>query len=118
MAKRLLTLRQIQAEKYPRGRSTIYAEIAAGHFPKPIGGCVPNLWEEDVVDLFVEKFDAAAKERQAEGQRRVAKAAATRADHRAAELLGLPTPTTTPGMRRNALVGLAMTPKVIRRSRE
>ena len=64
MAKRLLTLRQIQAEKYPRGRSTIYAEIAAGHFPKQIGGCVPNLWEEDVVDLFVEKFDAASYETQ------------------------------------------------------
>lgn len=82
MAKRLLTLRQIQAEKYPRGRSTIYAEIAAGRFPKPIGGCVPNLWEEDVVDEFVESFVAAAKGRQAEGQQRVSKAAAARAVRR------------------------------------
>lgn len=84
MAKRLLTLRQIQAEKYPRGRSTIYAEIAAGHFPKPIGGCVPNLWEEDVIDRFVEEFVAAAKGRQADGQQRISKASAVRAERQAA----------------------------------
>jgi len=85
MAKRLLTLRQIQAEKFPRGRSWIFAAIARGEFPKPIGGCVPNLWEEDVVDRFVEAFVAAAKGRQAEGQERVSKAAAARfAEPRAA----------------------------------
>jgi predicted DNA-binding transcriptional regulator AlpA len=78
MAKRLLTRRQIQAEKFPRSRSWIFAEIAAGRFPKPIGGCVPHLWEESVIDEFVEAFVAKAKRRESEtGKSR--KAAAARA---------------------------------------
>ena len=84
MAKRLLTLRQIQAEKFPRSRSWIFAEIAAGRFPEPIGGCVPNLWEESTIDQFVEDFVAKAKEQRGSGERRVAKAAAERAKQRAA----------------------------------
>lgn len=36
MSKRLITLRQIQAEKLPRSRSWIFAELKAGRFPKPL----------------------------------------------------------------------------------
>lgn len=82
MPQRLLTLRQIQAEKFPRSRSWIFAEIAAGRFPKPIGGCIPNLWEADAVDRFVESFVAAAKERADAGARRVAKASVARTQRR------------------------------------
>lgn len=78
MAKRLLTLRQIQAEKFPRSRSWIFDEIRDGRFPKPIGGCVPNLWDEADVDRFVEDFVAKAKEREGAGAKRVAKATAAR----------------------------------------
>jgi predicted DNA-binding transcriptional regulator AlpA len=78
MAKRLLTLRQIQEQKFPRSRSWIFAEIAAGRFPKPIGGCIPHLWEEETIDQFLEAFVAKAKERAREtGETR--KAAAARA---------------------------------------
>lgn len=78
MSKRLLTLRQIQAEKFPRSRSWIFASIAANDFPKPIGGCVPHLWEESIVDKWVEEFVAKAKGRESEaGETR--KAAAARA---------------------------------------
>ena len=78
MAKRLLTLRQIQEQKFPRSRSWIFADIAAGRFPKPIGGCVPHLWEEDAIDQFLEAFVAQAKQRaRAAGETR--KAAAARA---------------------------------------
>lgn len=83
MAKRLLTLRQIQEQKFPRSRSWIFAEIAVGRFPKPIGGCIPNLWEETVVDKFVEDFVAAAKRSQGSGERRIAKASAKLAGRRA-----------------------------------
>ena len=62
MTTRLMTLRQIRAEKFPRSRSWIYEKMAAGKFPKPIGNCVPNLWEEDVIDQWIEAFVAAAKE--------------------------------------------------------
>lgn len=85
MSKRLLTLRQIQAEKFPRSRSWIFDAMKEGSpkFPQPIGGCVPNLWEEDAIDKFVEDFVAAAKGRQASGQHRIAKASATLASRRA-----------------------------------
>lgn len=82
MAKRLLTLRQIQAEKFPRSRSWVFAEIAAGRFPKPIGGCVPNMWEEAVIDEYVEAFVVAAKGRASTGQQRAAKASAAKAQRR------------------------------------
>lgn len=78
MSKRLLTLRQIQAEKFPRSRSWVFAEMAAGRFPKPIGGCVPHLWEEDAVDQYVEAFVEAAKQRAGSGRKRIAKAQAAR----------------------------------------
>jgi len=82
MSKRLLTLRQIQAEKFPRSRTWIFTAISQQRFPKPIGGCVPNLWEEDAVDRFVESFVAAAKERADAGARRVAKASVARTQRR------------------------------------
>lgn len=82
MAKRLLSLRQIQAEKFPRSRSWIFAEIAAGRFPRPIGGCVPNLWEETDIDGFVESFVTAARQRSANGKGRTEKATAARARRR------------------------------------
>jgi predicted DNA-binding transcriptional regulator AlpA len=65
MAKRLITLRQIRDEKVSRSRSWIFAEIAANRFPRPLdtGGRGPNLWEEDVIDVWVAAFVASAKER-------------------------------------------------------
>lgn len=65
MSKRLITLRQIQAEKLPRSRSWIFAELKAARFPKPLdtGGCGPNLWEEDAIDNYVANFITEAKQR-------------------------------------------------------
>ena len=65
MSKRLITLRQIQAEKLPRSRSWIFAELKAGRFPEPLemNGAGPNLWEESVVDAWLQEFVAAAKKR-------------------------------------------------------
>lgn len=65
MSKRLITLRQIQAEKLPRSRSWIFAELKAGRFPQPLDtdGCGPNLWEEDAVDSWVVNFVTEAKQR-------------------------------------------------------
>lgn len=65
MSKRLITLRQIQAEKLPRSRSWVFAELKAGRFPMPLdtAGKGPNLWEEDVVDAWVANFIAEAKGR-------------------------------------------------------
>ncbi len=65
MSKRLITLRQIQAEKLPRSRSWIFAELKAGRFPEPLemNGAGPNLWEESVIDAWLQEFVAAAKKR-------------------------------------------------------
>lgn len=65
MSKRLITLRQIRAEKLPRSRSWIFAELKACRFPKPLemGGRGPNLWEEDLIDAWVANFIAEAKQR-------------------------------------------------------
>lgn len=65
MSKRLITLRQIQAEKLPRSRSWIFAELKAGRFPEPLemNGVGPNLWEENAVDVWLQEFVAAAKKR-------------------------------------------------------
>ena len=72
MAKRLMNLRQIQAEKFPRSRSWIFAEMAAGRFPRPIGGCIPHLWEESTIDAYVEQFVKDAKQRGDIGSQRIA----------------------------------------------
>lgn len=60
---RLITLKQIQREKMPRSRSWLFAKIRSGDFPKPLdlGGRGPNLWEESVVDSWLDSFIAAAK---------------------------------------------------------
>jgi hypothetical protein len=65
MSKRLITLRQIQAEKLPRSRSWFFAELKAGRFISPLdtNGCGPNLWEEDAVDTYVANFITEAKQR-------------------------------------------------------
>ncbi len=65
MSTRLITLRQIQAEKMKRSRSWYFAEIKAGRFPEPLdtNGCGPNLWEEPVVDEYFAQFVAKAKAR-------------------------------------------------------
>jgi predicted DNA-binding transcriptional regulator AlpA len=65
MSKRLITLRQIQAEKLPRSRSWIFAELKAGKFPRPLdtNGCGPNLWEEYAIDTYVANFVAEANQR-------------------------------------------------------
>ena len=62
--KRLMTLRQIQNEKFPRSRSWIFARMAKGEFPAPVvaNGVGPNLWEEASIDQFVSAFVAKAKE--------------------------------------------------------
>ena len=87
MAKRLITLRRIRAEKIDRSRSWLFAEMAGGRFPKPLnlGGHGPNLWDEDDVDLWLSEFIAKAKERadaEPAGAKRVAKAAAGQARRR------------------------------------
>jgi predicted DNA-binding transcriptional regulator AlpA len=69
-----MSLKQIRAEKIDRSRSWIFNEIRNGRFPKPIGGCIPNLWDEADIDRFVEDFVAKAKEREGAGAQRVAKA--------------------------------------------
>lgn len=64
MAKRLMSLRQIQAEKFPRGRTKIKEMVAAGEFPKPAvkgSGNGSDLWEEEAIDRFLERFIAAEK---------------------------------------------------------
>ena len=65
MSKRLITLRQIQAEKLLRSRSWYFAEIKAGRFPSSLdtNGCRPHLWEEDVIDSWLANFIAEAKQR-------------------------------------------------------
>lgn len=65
MTKRLITLRQIQAEKLPRSRSWIFAELKAGRFVEPLdtGGKGSNLWEEEAVDSWLASFIASAKNR-------------------------------------------------------
>lgn len=83
MTKRLMNLRQIRAEKIARGRSWVYVEMAAGRFPKPISGCVPNLWDETEIDAFVESFVEAARARPDTRRERVTKAAAGRAQRAA-----------------------------------
>lgn len=75
MAKRLINLQQIHDEKLPRSRSWIFQKIADGEFPAPIGGTIPNLWDEAAVDEYVEKFVAEAKRRAAETGQRIEKAA-------------------------------------------
>lgn len=72
MSRRLMTLRQIQAEKFPLSRSWIYAAIASGRFPRPIGGCVPNLWEESAIDEYVQKFVIESRQRIDAGAQRMA----------------------------------------------
>lgn len=68
MAKRLIDLKQIRAEKISRGRQWIYEQMKHGGFPRPlelgIGG--PNLWDEEEVDRWLEAFVAKAKQRAAE----------------------------------------------------
>lgn len=61
MSKRLLTLRQIRAEKFARGRSWIYEAMRKGEFPRPVGGVGPHLWLESDVDAFVEQYVARAQ---------------------------------------------------------
>ncbi len=59
MAKRLINWRTINAEKIKRGRSWIFAEMAAGRFPQPIvRGHGSNLWDEAAVDRWLESFIA------------------------------------------------------------
>ena len=83
MTTRLITLRQIQAEKLPRSRSWIFAALKAGRFPSPLdtGGCGPNLWEEDKVDAWLEEFVSKAKMRATDGNN------ATQRSTRAQELV-------------------------------
>lgn len=85
MATRLISLKQIRETKINRSRSWIFAEIAAGRFPKPLDleGSGPNLWDETDVDRWLDAFIAKAKERAANGgqggARRVRKASQARA---------------------------------------
>lgn len=65
MPKRLINLRTIQAEKISRGRSWIFAELAAGRFPRPVVREGPNLWDEADIDRWLEDFVARAQERSA-----------------------------------------------------
>ena len=60
-----MTLKQIQAEKLKRCRSWYLAKVASGDFPAPLdtNGCGPNIWEENLVDQWVAKFIADAKQR-------------------------------------------------------
>ena len=65
MTRRLITLRQIRDEKYPRSRSQIYKEMIEGKFPRPLdtGTGGPNLWDEADVDKAIDDLVASAKAR-------------------------------------------------------
>ncbi len=81
---RLLSLKQIQAEKLPRSRSWLFSRMAAGKFPKPLPNTVPGLWEEPAVDEAVAAYVAECKTREAEkpGAKRIEKAAEAKATKR------------------------------------
>lgn len=64
MAKRLISLKQIRSEKIDRGRSWIFARVAAGDFPKPVivqAGSGGNLWAEEEVDAWLQQYIAKAQ---------------------------------------------------------
>lgn len=84
MAKRLISLRQIRAEKIDRGRTWISEAMAKRGFPKPVhqGGAGGNLWLEHEVDAWLERFTSSEKARAQTagtgGAKRVERAAAKR----------------------------------------
>lgn len=67
MAKRLMSYEQINAEKIPIGRSTIYLKMAKGEprFPQPVvrgSGHRRALWDEADIDRYLEQLaEQAAK---------------------------------------------------------
>jgi predicted DNA-binding transcriptional regulator AlpA len=71
MAKRLINLKQIRAEKISRGRSWIFSEMSAGRFPKPAvygTGSGGHLWDEAAIDAWLERFIADAKRSAADAE--------------------------------------------------
>lgn len=65
MAKRLMDYGQINAEKIPMGRSTIYLKMASGEprFPQPAvrgKGRGRDLWDEADIDRYLEELKAHA----------------------------------------------------------
>lgn len=87
MAKRLIDLKQIRAEKISRGRQWIYEQMDHGDpkFSRPLDLAIgdSNLWDEAEVDRWLEAFVAKAKERAVNGEysgkQRTARALAARA---------------------------------------
>lgn len=81
---RLINLRQIRQEKIWRGRTWFTDKMAKGEFPKPTiqgAGSGGHLWEEGVIDQWLQDFIAAEKKREAENQE-LNKARAQRATRR------------------------------------
>lgn len=72
MANRLLNIRQIRAEKLPKGRTWIFEAMRRGEFPRPVSVVGPNLWLESDIDAFVEKYIAEAKAAKCNDERRAA----------------------------------------------
>src|SRR5690349_17803491 len=65
MAKRLMSYEQINAEKIPIGRSTIYVKMEKGEprFPQPVvrgNGHRRALWDEADIDRYLEELKAQA----------------------------------------------------------
>lgn len=80
---RLLTMKQIQAEKIARGRTWVFNRIAEGKFPKPLPNTVPGLWEEAAVDAAVAAYIEECKQSGVPSGARTKKAAAAREKSRA-----------------------------------
>ncbi len=56
-----------------RGRATIYKDIAAGHFPRPVQlGAQSVAWKKSELDAWIASRPITVDERQARGRRRAA----------------------------------------------
>jgi predicted DNA-binding transcriptional regulator AlpA len=53
---RLMTLKQIQAEKLPVANSRFYEWLAAGQMPKPVKVGKRNLWPEHEIDGWLQEL--------------------------------------------------------------
>ncbi len=53
MNDRLLNIRQVAGPKLPRNKRTIYNDVKAGRFPRPVKIGRSTYWRESDVDLFI-----------------------------------------------------------------
>jgi prophage regulatory protein len=59
MAFALINLHQVR-RRIPRSKSTLYAEIAAGIFPRPIKLGRGSYWRDDEVDELIDAYSSGA----------------------------------------------------------